>query len=193
MEDRRVSVSIDATDEDEEDIRPHPAQTPAPRKEKTYHFKAMQQMALLDELKYHPNLLPGEGMFQYFSPPAGTSTVGHLRLLVPDTIVVGRPPECIAWWYYTDAEGFVRATTKFTPESLVSRFGDPGFDSALVGVVKTAQFADAPIRSQLFQGNDLTLLTTRQVFTHKRLHIGYRSVGVDDSEDDVTCSSSVAS
>jgi hypothetical protein len=125
------------------------------------------EQAKFEDYVYHPSLLPGLFAFPYLIPPAGSASVSHLRILIPDTIVVTEDSndQLTAWWYYSDSEGRVRATSEFSRNALINKLGNNSFENTLAVVHKSPKFIkrEGSGKTVSWGGNDISLLSTRQL------------------------------
>ena len=73
---------------------------------------------------YDMSLRPGETLYRFLVSQESERNeplpFQRLRMWIPDTIVVETYGLC---WYYSNADGFVCCTSKFTPENIVSKLG----------------------------------------------------------------------
>eukprot|EP00698_Gefionella_okellyi_P021437 TRINITY_DN694_c0_g1_i1.p1 TRINITY_DN694_c0_g1~~TRINITY_DN694_c0_g1_i1.p1 ORF type:complete len:868 (+),score=191.84 TRINITY_DN694_c0_g1_i1:77-2605(+) len=82
------------------------------------------------------------------------STSGHLKLLMPDTILYGDPEG--AMWFYTSKEGYIYRTDTFAERHVVRKIGEK--DETIVAAV-----LKRPHWEHSASMNEITLLDTREL------------------------------
>lgn len=77
------------------------------------------------------------------------STLGRLKLWIPDTIVVNDSglPEM---WFYTSEEGYVYRTDSFNSKNVIAKLGRNAYEQELVCVIKKPGFIQGELA-----GNDI--------------------------------------
>ena len=86
---------------------------------------------------YHRELAPSHDLWALLESCADSA----LRVYIPDTVVFtpGRQP----MWFYTDAEGVVRSTTKFAETHVLSKLGHRRFVHDVTAVKKVSSLEPA--------------------------------------------------